>query len=289
MFRNDLLKGKVIVVTGGGTGLGKAMATRFSELGARVCLAARREDVIAGTAREIADKTRGDVLALPCDVRDYSQVERVRDRVVEKWGRVDGLVNNAAGNFLCPSEDLSPNGFHAVVDIVLGGSFNCTHALGKQMIAQGTGGAVLSIVTTYAWTGSAFVLPSACGKAGVLAMTQSLAVEWAHYKIRLNAIAPGPFPTEGAWSRLVPGGVDAAAAGADMMKKKVPLGRYGEHHELANLATFLMSDEAGYVTGECVTIDGGEWLMGAGQFSMFAAYDRAAVKQMMAAMRPKKG
>ncbi|MEK6607282.1 MAG: SDR family oxidoreductase [Myxococcota bacterium] len=289
MFRSDLLKDKVLVVTGGGTGLGKAMATRFGELGACVAIAARRKDVIDATAAEIAAKTGAKTLAVPCDVRDYAQVEKARDRVLEAFGRVDGLVNNAAGNFLAPSEDLTPGGFRAVVEIVLFGSFHCTHVFGKQMIAQGGGGNVLSIVTTYAWTGSAFVLPSVCGKSAVLAMTRSLAVEWAHHRIRLNAIAPGPFPTEGAWSRLMPGGGDPSGVPGDMLKKKVPLGRYGEHAELANLSAYLMADESGYITGDCVTIDGGEWLMGAGQFNFLTGYDRAAVKQMMAAMKPKKG
>lgn len=262
------------------------MATRLGELGARLCIAGRREQKIADTAREITAQTQAPCLAIPCDIRDHGQVEKLRDRVVDKYGRVDALINNAAGNFLCPSEDLSPNGFRTVVDIVLFGSFNCTHVFGNQMIKQGGGGNILSIVTTYAWTGSAFVLPSVCGKSAVLAMTRSLAVEWAHYKIRLNAIAPGPFPTETAWKQLVPSGFDVV--GDDVLKKKVPLGRYGDHRELANLAAFLLSDESGYITGDCVTIDGGEWLMGAGQFNFFAQYDRTAVKQMMAAMRPKK-
>jgi NAD(P)-dependent dehydrogenase (short-subunit alcohol dehydrogenase family) len=242
---------------------------------------------LAATAGEIAAKTGASCLAVPGDVRDYGQVVRARDRVLERFGRVDALVNNAAGNFLAASEELSPNAFRAVVEIVLFGSFHCTRAFGETMIAQG-GGNVLSIVTTYAWTGSAFVLPSACGKAGVLAMTRSLAVEWARYKVRLNAIAPGPFPTEGAWSRLVPGGGASEGEAGEMLRRRVPLGRYGRHEELANLAAYLMSDESGFVTGECVTIDGGEWLMAGGQFNFFAGYDRANVKQMMAAMRPRK-
>ena len=216
-------------------------------------------------------------------MRKPESVDEVVKKTVERFGRIDGLVNNAAGNVLGPSEDLSYNGFNSVVQIVQYGTFNCTIAVGKQMIKQGTGGAVLSIVTSYAWTGSAYVLPSAMAKAAVLVMTRSLAVEWARHKIRFNAIAPGPFPTEGAWARLAPTGV-----GVDMAAKKVPLGRVGKHEELANLAVYLMSDQAGYVTGDCVTIDGGEWLGGAGEFNEYTKYDQTAVHQMMAAMRPKK-
>lgn len=182
-------------------------------------------------------------------------------KAAEEFGKVDGLINNAAGNIAFPTERLSPNAFNAVVGIVLYGSFHCTQAVGKQMIKQKSGGRILSIVTTYASTGSGYVVPSACAKAGVLAMTRSLAVEWGKYGIRLNAVAPGPFPTEGAWQRLVP---------PDMEKElldKNPTGRVGEHAELANLSTFLMSDYASYINGECITIDGGEWLAGAGQFN----------------------
>jgi NAD(P)-dependent dehydrogenase (short-subunit alcohol dehydrogenase family) len=195
------------------------------------------------------------------------------------------LVNNAAGNFLQMTEKLSPNAFATVIDIVLRGSFHCTLSVGKQMIAQGTGGSILSIVTPYAWTGSAYVVPSACAKAGVLAMTRSLAVEWAKYKIRCNAIAPGPFPTEGAWSRLVPPGVEDMLAG--ITSKKIPAGRFGEHLELANLAAYLVADGSGYITGDCVTIDGGAHYMG-GEFNGFTAFDQTALAQMLDAMRPKK-
>jgi NAD(P)-dependent dehydrogenase (short-subunit alcohol dehydrogenase family) len=201
-------------------------------------------------------------------------------RAVEEFGRVDILVNNAAGNFLCPTEDLSPNGFASVVGIVLQGSFHCTLAAGRRMIASGHGGSILNILTTYAWTGSGFVVPSACAKAGVMAMTQSLAVEWAKHKIRVNGIAPGPFPTEGAWTRLVPND-DVATMG----KAHVPLGRFGEPEELANLAAFLVSDYSGYITGDVVTIDGGRWLAGAGEFNQLAMADPAAIKPIVAAMR----
>jgi NAD(P)-dependent dehydrogenase (short-subunit alcohol dehydrogenase family) len=284
MFRHDLLKDKVIVVTGGGTGLGKSMAARFGELGAKLVITSRKAEHLDPAAEEMRAKGI-DVLGVTCDVRQPESVEAMVARAVEKFGRVNALVNNAAGNFLCPSEELTYNGFHSVVQIVLYGSFNCTHAVGKQMIKQGTGGSILSIVTTYAWTGSAYVLPSAMAKAGVLVMTRSLAVEWARHKIRANSIAPGPFPTEGAWARLVPGGMSEAAG--SMVQKKIPAGRFGRHDELTNLASYLLADESEYVTGDCVTIDGGEWLM-AGEFNEFTKYDPRAVAQMMGAMKPGK-
>jgi NAD(P)-dependent dehydrogenase (short-subunit alcohol dehydrogenase family) len=197
-----------------------------------------------------------------------------------EFSRVDILVNNAAGNFLCPTEDLTPNGFNAVVGIVLNGAFNATLAAGRRMIAGGRGGAILNILATYAWTGSGFVIPSAAAKAGVMAMTQSLAVEWAKYKIRVCGIAPGPFPTEGAWKALVP-----TEEMHEMGKERIPLKRYGEHEELANLAAFLVSDYSGYITGDVITIDGGEWLAGAGEFNRFAMMPPEMVKPMIAAMR----
>jgi NAD(P)-dependent dehydrogenase (short-subunit alcohol dehydrogenase family) len=285
MFAPGLLKDKVIVVTGGGTGLGKSMATRFGELGAKLVLSSRKRDVLDAAAAELKGKGIADVLVAPADVRQPDSVDAMIKAAVDRFGRVDVLINNAAGNFLQMTEKLSPNAFASVVDIVLRGSFHCTLAAGKQMIAQGGGGSILSIVTTYAWTGSAYVVPSACAKAGVLAMTRSLAVEWAKYKIRCNAIAPGPFPTEGAWSRLVPPGVGDMVAG--MSTKKIPAGRFGEHHELANLAAYLVADGSGYITGECVVIDGGEWLMG-GEFNAFTAFDQQALGQMLDAMKPAK-
>lgn len=262
MFKDTLLEGKTILITGGGTGLGKSMAHRFSELGATLIISSRKQDVLDQTAKEISDATGRTVLPLACDIRKPAEVHRVVDTVQEQLGPIHGLVNNAAGNFICPTEDLTEGGFKVVVDIVLNGTFNMTHAVGKAMIA-GDGGTMLNIVTTYAWTGSGYVVPSAAAKAGVLALTRSLAVEWAKYKIRTNAIAPGPFPTPGAWNRLVPPGLGIEKA----MKKRVPLGRFGEHPELANLAAYLMSDFSGYINGEVVTIDGGEWLKGAGEFN----------------------
>jgi NAD(P)-dependent dehydrogenase (short-subunit alcohol dehydrogenase family) len=272
VYASDLLKDRVIVVTGGGSGLGAAMAWRFADLGAHPVILGRTKEKLD---RVVAQIGRGTAIA--CDVRDAAAVAAA----AEKVDRVDGLVNNAAGNFLAATEDLSANGFKAVVDIVLNGTFNCTLAFGKKMIARKRG-AILNIVTTYAWTGSAFVVPSACAKAGVLAMTRSLAVEWAAYGIRVNAIAPGPVPTEGAFSRLMP---DPALE--EMAKNRVPLKRFGTPREIADAAVYLMSDGAGYVTGDCLTIDGGEWLRNGGEFSYATDMDRDAVKQMFRAMRGK--
>ena len=267
MFREGILKGKTILVTGGGTGLGKSMSTYFSQLGANVAITSRKLDVLEKTAEEISSQTGHPVQAIACDVREYDQVERALSEVTAKFGRIDVLVNNAAGNFISPTERLSHRAFDTVVDIVLKGTYNFTLALGKQWIDKKQPGVVMNIVTTYAWTGSGYVVPSACAKAGVLAMTRSLAVEWAKYGIRLNAIAPGPFPTEGAWSRLLPGSLIDKYDPA----KKVPVGRVGEHQELANLAAYLVSDYSAYVNGEVITIDGGEWLKGAGEFNQLDA------------------
>src|SRR5712691_7364952 len=276
MFQAGLLKDRVIVVTGGGTGLGAEMARRFAELGAHPVVIGRRKEKLDEIAGQIS-AAGGMASAYACDVRDPGQVAEV----ARKLPRVDGLVNNAAGNFLAASEDLSPNGFKAVVDVVLSGTFHCTSAFGKKMIAGGKG-AIVNIVTTYAWTGSAFVLPSACAKAGVLAMTRSLAVEWAAYGIRVNAIAPGPVPTEGAFSRLMP---DPQMT--EMAKNRVPLKRFGTPREIADAAVFLLSDGAAYVTGDCLTVDGGEWLKNGGEFSYATDYDRDNLKQMFRAMRGK--
>ena len=282
MFESGLLKGKSIIVTGGGTGLGKSMATRFAELGADLVITSRRKNVIDETA-EALRKYGGKVLAVACDVRDPDQVQNMVDHTVNEFGKIDILLNNAAGNFISPTENLSPNGFKTVVDIVLNGTFNCTQAAGKVM-RENKGGVILNIVTTYAWTGSGYVVPSACAKAGVLAMTRSLAVEWAKYGIRTVAIAPGPFPTEGAWSRLAPPGLGIKKK----MINRIPLKRVGEHHELANLASYLVSDQAGYINGEVVTIDGGEWLQGAGEMNELEKIPKAAWKLMQMKRRKKK-
>jgi NAD(P)-dependent dehydrogenase (short-subunit alcohol dehydrogenase family) len=264
MLREDALAGKRIVVTGGGTGLGKSMATYFSELGATVAITSRKLDVLEKTAEEMSSATGNKVYALACDVREYDQVEAMRDAAVEKMGGVDILLNNAAGNFISPTERLSHRAFDTVIDIVLKGTNYCTLAFGKMWIEAKQPATVLNIVTTYAFTGSGYVVPSATAKAGVLALTRSLAVEWAKYDIRFNAIAPGPFPTKGAWDRLLPGDLKDKLD----VSQRVPLRRVGEHQELANLAAYLVSDFSAYMNGEVVTLDGGEWLQGAGQFNM---------------------
>jgi NAD(P)-dependent dehydrogenase (short-subunit alcohol dehydrogenase family) len=267
MLRDDALKGKTIVVTGGGSGLGKAMSRYFLELGANVAITSRDLDKLQHTAIELETETGGTCLAIQCDVREYHQVEAMRIAVIEKFGKVDVLLNNAAGNFISPTERLSPRAFDVIIDIVLKGTKNCILAFGKHWIdTKQTNTNVLSIVTTYSWTGSGYVVPSAAAKAGVLAMTRSLAVEWAKYGMRFNAIAPGPFPTKGAWDRLMPGDLQEKFD----MAKKVPLKRVGEHQELANLAAYLVSDFSAYMNGEVVTLDGGEWLQGAGEFNMLS-------------------
>lgn len=262
-LRKDALLGKTIVITGGGTGLGKAMATYFSELGATVVITSRKLDVLTQTAKEIEQKTKNAVLAVSCDVRNIDEVERLYKETYDTFGGVDVLVNNAAGNFISPTERLSANAFSTIIDIVLKGTANCTLTFGKKWIESNKKANILNIITTYAFTGSGYVVPSAVAKGGVLTMTRSLAAEWGKYGIRSNAIAPGPFPTKGAWDRLLPGDL---AAKFDF-KNRVPLKRVGEHQELANLAAFLVSDFAGYINGEIITIDGGEWLQGAGQMN----------------------
>jgi NAD(P)-dependent dehydrogenase (short-subunit alcohol dehydrogenase family) len=261
VFQKDLLKNKNILITGGGTGLGKSMALRFAELGANLILTGRRQEVLEAAAKEI-EKKGAKVFFKTSDVRKYDEVEAVFDAAEKALGPLDVLVNNAAGNFISPTELLSPNAFNSVVGIVLNGTFHCTLAAGRRWINQQRGGRVLNICTTYAWTGSAYVVPSACAKAGVLAMTRSLAVEWGKYGIRLNAVAPGPFPTEQAWENLVPPNFE------QKWMSRIPLRRAGRHEELANLATYLVSDFADYINGEVVTIDGGEWICGAGEMNM---------------------
>jgi len=267
MLKEDSLEGNVILITGGGTGLGKAMGKYFSELGAKLIITSRKIDVLKKTAEEISDQTKNEVFPFACDVSDYKQVEDLLKASIEKFGKVDGLVNNAAGNFISPTERLSNKAFDIIINIVLKGTYNCTLAFGKHWIEKKQKATVLNIVTTYSWTGSAFVVPSAAAKAGVLALTRSLAVEWAKYRIRFNAIAPGLFPTKGAWERLMPGELQNKFD----LKKKVPLQRVGEHQELANLAAYLISDFSSFINGEVVTIDGGEWLNGAGQFNILQA------------------
>ncbi|MHB1684731.1 MAG: SDR family oxidoreductase [Bacilli bacterium] len=263
MFQHDLLADKVIVITGGGTGLGRAIGERFLELGAKLAITSRRDDVLRDAAAQMS-ASGGEVFYTACDVRVPEQVSAMVDAVMERYGKIDILVNNAAGNFVSPTEKLSTRAFDAVVGIVLHGTVNCTLEVGKRWIAAETGGTMLNIVTTYASSGagSGYVVPSAIAKSGVLTLTRSLAVEWAKYGIRQVAIAPGLFPTEGAWSRLLP-----TAELAEQIVERVPMRRVGEKQELCNLAAYLVSDQAAYINGEVVVIDGGEWLRGAGQFN----------------------
>jgi len=267
MLRPGALKDKTYIITGGGTGLGRSIGKYLLELGANLVISSRKQEVLDKTVSELKNETGGKVLAVAADVRKYEEIENVIRQTEANFGSVTGVLNNAAGNFISPTERLSHRAFDIVVDIVLKGTYYTTLAAGKNWIAKKQSGVFLNIVTTYAWTGSGFVVPSACGKAGVLALTRSLAVEWAKYNIRSNAIAPGPFPTEGAWSRLLPG---------ELVKKfdpaeRVPLKRVGDHQELANLAAYLLSDFSGYVNGEVITIDGGEWLRNGGEFSHLEA------------------
>jgi NAD(P)-dependent dehydrogenase (short-subunit alcohol dehydrogenase family) len=282
VFRDGLLEGKTTLITGGGTGLGRAMAEAFAGLGAKVALLGRRTGPLEDAAAAIRG-AGGVAEAIPCDIREPGAVRDAFDRAEATLGPVNQLVNNAAGNFLAASEDLSDNAFDAVVSIVLYGSFYCTRELGRRLIARKAPGAVLSIVTSYAETGSAFVLPSAVAKAGVLALTRSLAVEWAAYQIRLNAIAPGPFPTEGAFSRLLPGSELEAQA-----LRRVPGRRFGRPEELAHLACFLMSDASPYQTGDMVTIDGAEALFSGQQFAGLCHLERPAAKALMETLKPRK-
>ena len=263
MLKENSQKDKVILVTGGGSGLGKSMVEYFLELGANVIITSRREELLNDVAKEFNSKYKSEVFPIACDVRKIEQVEKVITDSFKKFGKIDCLLNNAAGNFISPTERLSTRAFDAVIDIVLKGTINFSLTLGKKWIKDNSEGNILNIVTTYSWTGSGYVVPSACAKAGVLSMTRSLAVEWAKYKIRSNAIAPGPFPTKGAWERLLPGDLKDKFDPS----KKVPVGRVGEHHELSNLAAYLLSEYSSYINGEVITIDGAEWLKGAGQFN----------------------
>ena len=279
MFQNDLLQGKRILITGGGTGLGRATAKRFLELGADVYICGRRQDVLEVTKEELRAHTGGKIQSYPCDVRDAAAVEAM---IASIWsaGPLDVLMNNAAGNFLARTEDLSLGAFQSVNGIVLMGTLHTTMACGRRWLAEQHKAVVLNITTTYTTTGSAYVVPSAVAKAGVQALTRSLAVEWGDRGIRMNAIAPGPIPTEGAFSRLLPRPELELAA-----KKRIPLGRFGTMEEFANLAAFLVSDGSGYINGEVVTMDGGEWLQGAGEFTSLG---RELTKDDWDKMKPKK-
>jgi NAD(P)-dependent dehydrogenase (short-subunit alcohol dehydrogenase family) len=283
MFQKGLLKDRAIFLSGGGSGLGRSMALHFASLGAEMFVVGRREEPLKGTCEEIR-KAGGEASYAICDVRDFAAVEAAADQAVAAFGRIDTVINNAAGNFMARTEKLSPNAFDTVVSIVLNGSFHCTQAFARRWIAQKKPGNVLSITTTYAAAncGSGFVVPSACAKAGVLAMTTSLAVEWAKYNIRLNAIAPGPFPTEGAWSRLIP-----SKQFEEHSRNSNPMKRFGRHEELTNLAAFLISDMSPYINGECVVIDGGQWLQGAGEFNDLGMLPESFWEQMESARTKK--
>jgi NAD(P)-dependent dehydrogenase (short-subunit alcohol dehydrogenase family) len=266
MLPPETFKDKTIIITGGGTGLGKSIGTYLSTLGANIVITSRRQDVIDEAAKEIQSISGREVLAVKGDVRIIEDVENVLSAAVSKFGKVDHLINNAAGNFVSPTERLSHRAFESVIGIVLQGTVNFTLTVGKYWIKEKIKGSILNITTTYAFTGTAFTVPSACAKGGVLAMTRSLAVEWGKkFGIRVNAVSPGPFPTEGAWSRLLPENMKDLVDFA----KKVPIGRVGEHQELANLCAYILSDYAAYINGADINIDGGEWLMGAGQFNQF--------------------
>jgi NAD(P)-dependent dehydrogenase (short-subunit alcohol dehydrogenase family) len=279
VFQNNLLSGKRILITGGGTGLGKSMGKRFLELGASLYICGRRQQVLEEAAAELRAATGGSVKTFVCDVRDAARVEAM---IEEFWhdGPLNIVVNNAAGNFIARTEELSNGAFESVIGIVMMGTIYVTMACGRRWLQANQPATVLNISTTYADTGSGYVVPSAIAKAGVLAMTRSLAVEWGRRGIRFNAIAPGPVPTEGAFSRLMP-----AQEMERIAKKRNPLGRFGTHEELANLAAFLVSDQSGYINGEVVVMDGGEWLQGAGEFSHLG---QLLTEEQWQALKPKK-
>jgi NAD(P)-dependent dehydrogenase (short-subunit alcohol dehydrogenase family) len=268
MFRDGILKGKRILVTGGGTGLGEVMAETYAQLGATVYICGRRKAVLDETAKALSDKTGSTVKGIACDIRVAEAVEDMIATIWSDGGPLTGLVNNAAGNFISRTKDLSPKGFNAIADIVFRGSFYVTLACGKRWIEGGNKASVVSILTTWIWNGGPFTVPSAMSKAGLNIMTKSLAVEWGPNGIRLNAIAPGPFPTKGAWERLNP---EASGDGSNARNVTGGMARNGEMFELANLATFLMADGAEYLTGQTIAIDGGMHLGAGGNFSRLTA------------------
>jgi len=280
VFKKDLLKGKRILVTGGGTGLGREMASKYLELGAEIFICGRRAATLEKTAIDLAAKHGGSVKTRTVDIRDAAAVDAMVQSIWDDGGPLTGLVNNAAGNFISRTQDLSSRGFDAIANTVLHGTFYTTHAVGKRWIAGGHKGSVVSIVVTWVWTGSPFVVPSAMAKAGVHVMTQSLAVEWGRYGIRLNAIAPGTFPTEGAGKRLAPGR-DTARDSAAVN----PMQRSGQMHELQNLATFLMADGCEWLTGQTIAIDGGGWLANGASFTELFPWGDAEWQQAREAIK----
>ncbi|MDH5603946.1 MAG: SDR family oxidoreductase [Cyclobacteriaceae bacterium] len=285
MLKEGTFKDKTILITGGGTGLGKSMGKYLSQLGGNLIITGRRKEVLEETAKEIERETGHPVLPVSGDIRNMEEVEQAMAMGIQKFGSIDYLINNAAGNFISPTEALSHRAFESVLGIVLQGTINCTLSCGKYWIKNNIKGVVLNIVTTYAWTGTGYTVPSACAKAGVLALTRSLASEWGRkYGIRLTAIAPGPFPTKGAWDRLFPDKLKELAK----PESHVPLGRVGEHQELANLAAYLLSDYAAYINGEVVTIDGGEWLENAGEFNWLKALSQEDWVQISKSIRADK-
>jgi len=278
MFKNDLLKGKRILVTGGGTGLGREMASHYAEHGADLYICGRREGVLKETADQLISEYGVNVSYESLDIRASEDVDDYIQRIFDE-GPLDGLVNNAAGNFISPTKDLSHKGFDAIANIVFHGTFYMTHSVGKRWIESKHKGSIISILTTWVWTGSPYVVPSAMSKSGINTMTQSLAAEWGKYNIKVNAIAPGPFPTKGAWERLNPKGDDESSMGS------VPLARVGEMSELQNLATFLMADGCDYLTGQTIAIDGAQYLTGGGTFSGLDKLSEDDWEQMRAMIR----
>ena len=283
MLKDGTLADKTFLITGGGTGLGKSMGKYFMELGANLIITSRKQEILDKTAKQFSEFS-GKVLPLAGDVRKVKDVQDILDRGHNQFGQIDGLINNAAGNFISPTERLSTKAFDVIVDIVLKGTYNYSLLLGKQWIEKKQPGVILNIVTTYAWTGSAYVAPSAAAKGGVLALTRSLAAEWVKYDIRSNAIAPGPFPTKGAWDRLFPKPISKFFN----FEKTLPMKRYGHHQELANLAAYMISDYAGYMNGEVVTLDSGEWIKNAGQFNKLEKVPKKAWGLIERAVRGKK-
>tara|TARA_X000001036_G_C20653248_1_gene795887 strand:+ start:599 stop:1474 length:876 start_codon:yes stop_codon:yes gene_type:complete len=271
MLPEDTFKNKVVLITGGGTGLGRSIGEYLIKLGAKIIITSRRQEVINKTAEEFNEISKNSTIAIAGDVRNHDDVNNVIETGFKHFKSIDCLINNAAGNFISPTERLSPGAFDAIIDIVLKGSTYYTLLLGKKWIKHKIPGTILNITTTYAFTGSGYVIPSACAKGGISSMTRSIAAEWAKYNIRCNAIAPGPFPTKGAWDRLVPPGFSKFIN----MTKRIPLKRMGEHQELSNLAGYLLSDYSSYMTGEIVTLDGGEWTYNAGQFSFLDKIPKA--------------